>query len=102
MDLPPPARRQHGIGNALGKARLALQLLEQVGTLSATERQIIATGLDGLAELDAILRDGMDRQLIGQPCAAIPTSIRASCQPTDELVRRPPAAARGPRWGVTG
>ena len=56
MDLPPLARRKHSISNALGKTRLALQLLEQVGTLSATERRIIATGLDGLAELDAILR----------------------------------------------
>jgi hypothetical protein len=69
MDLTPSARRHHGIGNALGKTRLALQLLEQLGTLSPPERQIVATALDGLAELDVLLRDGGDRRLIGQPLA---------------------------------
>jgi hypothetical protein len=70
MSLPPAARRRHSIANALGKTRLALQLLEHQPTFSTAEYRMVQAALEGLEEIDAILRDDADRILIGQPITA--------------------------------
>src|SRR4051812_22895719 len=67
MSFPAQVRRRHGIANALGKACLVLQRLAQQQPCSAREQRLVAIALEGLAELEAIVRDEVDARLIDQP-----------------------------------
>jgi hypothetical protein len=67
MELPANKRVQHSLNNALTKIKTPLQVLERHTLLSEQQRQLVNVALQGLTELDAILRDDLDRQLIGLP-----------------------------------
>jgi hypothetical protein len=81
MELSASERVQHAVNNALTKIKAPLQVLELHTPLSDQQRQLVNAALQGLVELDAILRDDINRQLIGLPAA-----------PTSESRPRPDAA----------
>jgi hypothetical protein len=58
---------EHKLNNALTKISVALQLLDQRTPLSEQQRQFVNTALDGLTDLQGILRDDAHRQLTGLP-----------------------------------
>jgi len=65
MDLSARDRVQHALRTALTKVTLSLQVLERHTSLSEEQRQLVNVSRQGVVELDAILRDDVQRQLIG-------------------------------------
>ena len=65
MDLSGRERVQHAMSNALTKITIPLQLLDEHTPLTEQQRQLVNAALQGLSELNAMLRDDVDRQLIG-------------------------------------
>jgi hypothetical protein len=57
----------HSINTALTRISVALQLLKQRTPLSEQQHQLVNTALQGVADLDRILRDDDEHRLSGQP-----------------------------------
>jgi hypothetical protein len=67
MDVSARDRVQHALRNALTKISIPLQMLKQQTPLSEQHRQLVNTALQGVADLDRILRDDVEHRLSGQP-----------------------------------
>jgi hypothetical protein len=50
-----PAINRHDVRNTIGKAQLALQMLEQYTTLSDVQSRLVETALHAVAELQGVL-----------------------------------------------
>jgi hypothetical protein len=62
----------HSINSALTKISVNLQLLNQRTPLSEQQRQFVNAALQGVADLDKLLRDDTYRRLTDQP--TVPSS----------------------------
>ena len=67
MQSEASRRVHHQLSNALGKARLALEVLLEHTVLSEQQTLLAGTALRGLNELDTMLRDDANRHLIALP-----------------------------------
>jgi hypothetical protein len=65
MDLVGSERAQHALTTAITRIDLSLQFLEQHTMLSEQQHLVVAAALRGIADLNSILQDGVDRQPSG-------------------------------------
>ena len=72
MQVSADVNIQHSLNTALNRISVALQLLERYTQLSEQQRQFVNAALQGVADLDMILRDDVYRRLSEQ--AAVPSN----------------------------